>query len=82
MRLNQGHIDVHIRNHLFRSSDFHFAFLTEVLDQLGLQHLVVGFHGNECLGLFVGGEGHHNLLTHLIALGSGLHGQLCRSTRG
>ena len=81
MRLNQGHIDIDIRNHFLSSRDFHLAFLTEVLHQHGLQHLVVGFHRDKSLGLVVGGEGHHHLLAYLITLSRGLQRKLGRSTR-
>ena len=81
VRLYQRHIDVCIRNHLFRSGDFHLAFLAEVVHHHGLQHAVVGFHRDECLSLVVGREGHHDFLAHLIAFGRGLHRQLCGSTR-
>ena len=82
VRLYQGHIDVDIRNHLFGSGDLHLTLLAEVLHQHVLQHLVVGFHGHQCLGFFVGREGDDDLLAHLIAFGRSLHGELCGSARG
>ena len=81
VRLDQGHVDIHIRNHLVGSGDFHLAFRAEILEQHGLHHLFVGFHRDQRLSLLVGGEGDDNLLAHLIAVGSGLHDQLCRSPR-
>ena len=81
MRLNQGYIDIHVRDHLLGGRDFHLAFLSEVLHQHGLQHPVVGFHRDKSLGLVVSGEGHHHLLAHLVTLRRGLQRQLCRSAR-
>ena len=81
MWLNQSDIDIHIRNHLLRSCDFRLALLTEIFDQHGLQNPVVGLDGYECLGLVVGREFDDHFLAHLIAVGSGFHGQLRRRTR-
>ena len=82
MGLNQGDIDIHIRDHVGGGGEFHAAFFAEVFEQHSLHHLVVGLNSHKGLGLVVGGEGHHNLVAHLVALGGGLHRELRRSASG
>ena len=76
MRLEEGDVHIDVRNHLLGGFDFHLALGAEFVEHHRLDHMVVGFNGDQGSGVFVGGEGHHDVVAHVIALLGAAHGKL------